>query len=144
MELGDFNFLFYREYTMSFLNAEEPTVCDLITDFGINILWHPSLGTEIGNDVQKLLWDCISGKTPLDILVFEGSVVNAPNGTGEWNRFGRKGKTPYLWVIYRQSKSNTREKQHSQGHHHISAKLIILMQKFIILVINLGTNGTKY
>ena len=30
--------------TMSFLNAEEPSACDLVTDFGINVLWHPSLG----------------------------------------------------------------------------------------------------
>lgn len=27
--------------TMSFLNAEEPTVVELITDFGLNILWQP-------------------------------------------------------------------------------------------------------
>lgn len=73
--------------TMSFLNAEEPSVCDLITDFGINLLWHPSLGLELGDDLQQLLRDCISGATPLDIFVFEGTVVNAPKGTGEWNRF---------------------------------------------------------
>ena len=35
---------------MSFLNAEEPSVCDLVTDFGINLLWHPSLGLELGCD----------------------------------------------------------------------------------------------
>ncbi|MBE7382349.1 MAG: hydrogenase small subunit [Leptolyngbya sp. SIO1E4] len=73
--------------TMSFLNAEEPSVCDLVTDFGINVLWHPSLGMELGDNLQRLLRQCLSGETPLDILVFEGSVVNAPNGTGEWNRF---------------------------------------------------------
>ena len=33
--------------TMSFLNAEEPSACDLVTDFGINVLWHPSLGLEL-------------------------------------------------------------------------------------------------
>lgn len=27
--------------TMSFLNAEEPNVVDLIVDFGLEILWHP-------------------------------------------------------------------------------------------------------
>jgi hydrogenase small subunit len=32
---------------MSFLNAQEPSACDLVTDFGINILWHPSLGVEL-------------------------------------------------------------------------------------------------
>jgi len=73
--------------TISFLNAEEPNICDLITDFGINVLWHPSLGMELGTNVQQLLQDCVSGKTHLDILVYEGTIINAPNGTGEWNRF---------------------------------------------------------
>lgn len=85
--------------TMSFLNAEEPTACDLIADFGINILWHPSLGLELGTNLQNLLWDCISGKIPLDILVFEGSVINAPNGTGEWNRFAIMPQTRILALL---------------------------------------------
>ncbi|MGK7944412.1 MAG: hydrogenase [Microcystaceae cyanobacterium] len=76
--------------TLSFLNADEPTVVDLVTDFGINILWHPSLGLELGDSLQQLLKDCVSGKIPVDILVFEGTVVNAPNGTGEWNRFAER------------------------------------------------------
>ncbi|MBL8473955.1 MAG: NADH:ubiquinone oxidoreductase [Rhodocyclaceae bacterium] len=82
--------------TMSFLNAEEPSACDLVTDFGINILWHPSLGVELGENLQKLLRDCVSGATPLDIFVFEGTVVTAPNGTGEWNRFA--GRPMLQWV----------------------------------------------
>ena len=82
--------------TMSFLNAEEPSACDLITDFGINILWHPSLGLQAGEELRQLLRDCISGKIPLDILVFEGSVINAPNGTGEWNRFA--GRPMKAWL----------------------------------------------
>ena len=73
--------------TISFLNAEEPNICDLITDFGINVLWHPSLGMELGTNVQQLLKDCISGKIQLDILVYEGTIINAPNGKGDWNRF---------------------------------------------------------
>ena len=82
--------------TMSFLNAEEPSACDLVTDFGINILWHPSLGMELGDNLQTLLRDCISGKIPLDIFVFEGTVVNAPNDTGEWNRFA--GRPMKQWM----------------------------------------------
>jgi hydrogenase small subunit len=39
---------------MSFLNAEEPSACDLVTDFGINILWQPSLGLELGDNVKML------------------------------------------------------------------------------------------
>jgi hydrogenase small subunit len=81
---------------MSFLNAEEPSACDLIADFGIKVLWHPSLGAELGDNLQQLLWDCVNGKIPLDILVFEGSVVNAPNGTGTWNRFAARPMKDWL------------------------------------------------
>ncbi|MEL6349918.1 MAG: hydrogenase, partial [Myxococcota bacterium] len=73
--------------TMSFLNAEEPSVCDLATDFGMNLLWHPSLGMELGDGVKELCQKCVDGRTPLDIFVFEGSIIQAPNKTGEWNRF---------------------------------------------------------
>ena len=82
--------------TMSFLNAEEPSACDLVTDFGINILWHPSLGIQLGDDLKRLLEQCVSGEIKLDIFVFEGSVINAPNGTGQWNRFA--GKPMKEWV----------------------------------------------
>jgi hydrogenase small subunit len=72
---------------MSFLNAEEPTVVDLVTDFGVNILWHPSLGLEIGEQVEELLRDIIGGKIQCDILVYEGSIIQGPNGTGTMNFF---------------------------------------------------------
>jgi len=82
--------------TMSFLNAEEPSVCDLVTDFGINVLWHPSLGLELGDSLHRLLRDLTSGQLPLDIFVFEGTVIRAPAGTGEWNRFA--GRPMQDWV----------------------------------------------
>jgi hydrogenase small subunit len=82
--------------TMSFLNAEEPSVCDLVTDFGINVLWHPSLGMLLGDELQQLLRSIVSGECPLDILVFEGTVVRAPQGTGQWNRFA--GRPMQDWV----------------------------------------------
>lgn len=73
--------------TMSFLNAEEPTVVDLIVDFGVNILWHPSIGLEIGQQVEHLMKDILSGKVQMDILVYEGSIIEGPNGTGTMNYF---------------------------------------------------------
>lgn len=73
--------------TMSFLNAEEPSACDLVIDFGIDVLWHPSLGMEMGDHVKAMLRDIASGKRPLDIFVFEGTVIRAPNGTGRFNMF---------------------------------------------------------
>ena len=73
--------------TMSFLNAQEPTVVELITDFGVNILWHPSIGLEIGHQVTHLLQDIIAGKVQMDIFVYEGSIIEGPNGTGTMNYF---------------------------------------------------------
>ncbi len=73
--------------TMSFLNAEEPSACDLVTDFGIEVLWHPSLGMEMGNNVQTMLRDLTAGKKQLDIFVFEGTVIMGPGGTGRFNMF---------------------------------------------------------
>ncbi|MBK8234744.1 MAG: hydrogenase [Deltaproteobacteria bacterium] len=82
--------------TMSFLNAEEPSAVDLVTDFGLNVLWHPSLGIELGTEVNTLLEDLVAGRKKLDVFVFEGSVIRAPNGTGNWNRFC--GKPMQEWV----------------------------------------------
>jgi hydrogenase small subunit len=81
---------------MSFLNAEEPSVCDLVTDFGINIVWHPSLGMELGEELHRKLRALVSRELPLDIFVFEGTVIRAPAGTGEWNRFA--GRPMKDWV----------------------------------------------
>ncbi len=73
--------------TMSFLCAEEPTVVELVTDFGINILYHPSLALEIGHQVSHLLSDIVKGKVQMDIFVFEGSVIQGPNDSGSMNNF---------------------------------------------------------
>jgi hydrogenase small subunit len=82
--------------TISFLNAEEPTVCDLLTDFGIEFLWHPSLGMELGEQAQALFRSLARGEKPLDIFVFEGTVIRAPNGTGRFNMFA--GRPMLEWV----------------------------------------------
>ena len=73
--------------TMSFLNADEPNVVDLIVDFGLDIIWHPSLGMELGENAQKLFRDCVTGEREMDIFVFEGTVIEGPNGSGRYNIF---------------------------------------------------------
>lgn len=82
--------------TMSFLNAEQPSVIDLVTDFGIRILYHPSIGLEIGEQVNEVLNEALSGETALDIFVFEGSIIQGSDGSGNMNYFaGRPAKD---WV----------------------------------------------
>lgn len=76
--------------TMSFLNAEQPTVIELVTDFGIRILYHPSIGLEIGEQVKEVLNEALSGKVHLDILVFEGTIIRGADGTGNMNFFAER------------------------------------------------------
>lgn len=83
--------------TMSFLNAEQPSVIELVTDFGIRILYHPSIGLEIGEQVNEVLNEALSGEVPLDIFVFEGSVIQGHNGTGNMNFFA--GRPTKDWVV---------------------------------------------
>lgn len=73
--------------TMSFLNAEQPSVIELVTDFGLHMLYHPSIGMEIGEQVKEVLNDAVSGRVKVDIFVFEGTVIQGSNGTGNMNIF---------------------------------------------------------
>ena len=82
--------------TMSFLNAEEPSAVDLVTDFGIDLAWHPSLGLELGDNARRIFTDMASGARPLDIFVFEGTVIQGPNGSGRFNMFA--GRPMKDWV----------------------------------------------
>ncbi len=80
----------------SFLNADGPNACDLVTDFGVKVLWRPSFGMEPGEGLRRMLKDVLDGAIILDVLVFEGAVVEAPNGAGEWHRFA--GRPMKDWV----------------------------------------------
>ena len=83
--------------TMSFLNADEPNVVDLIVDFGLDLLWHPSLGMELGDNAKKIFNDCASGERELDIFVFEGTVIEGPDGSGRYNIFADRPMKD--WVV---------------------------------------------
>lgn len=83
--------------TMSFLNAEQPSVIELVTDFGIRILYHPSIGLEIGEQVNEVLNEALSGEVPLDIFVFEGSIIQGSDGSGNMNFFA--GRPTKDWVL---------------------------------------------
>ena len=68
---------------MSFLNAEEPSACDLVTDFGIQHPLAPLARHGAGDNLKKMLRDCVSRAISRSIcFVFEGTVVTGPNDTG--------------------------------------------------------------
>jgi NiFe hydrogenase small subunit HydA len=83
--------------TQSFLNAEEPTVIDLVTDFGINLLYHHSLSMEFGEQVRRLYEQILNDEIPLDIFVLEGTVIQGPNGTGHYDMLMDRPKKDWIW-----------------------------------------------
>ena len=85
--------------TMSFLNADEPNVVDLITDFGLDLLWHPSLGLELGDNAQRLFEDCATGDRPMDIFVYEGTVMHGPNGSGRYDMFADRPMKDWVTAL---------------------------------------------
>ena len=73
---------------MSFLNAEEPNVVDLIVDFGLDLIWHPSLGMELGDNAQEDLQRLRRRRQDRSTSsCFEGTVIQGPNGTGRMDMF---------------------------------------------------------
>ena len=82
--------------TMSFLNAAEPTVVDLIVDFGLDVVYHPTLSNLLGQQAQDLFWACAKGEREIDIFVFEGTVIKGPDGSGRFDMFA--GRPMKDWV----------------------------------------------
>ncbi|MFA9263206.1 MAG: HupU protein, partial [Undibacterium sp.] len=56
-----------------------------LRDAGIDLLWHPSLSLASGRELVALLEDCRDGRTRLDVLCIEGSLLRGPNGTGRFH-----------------------------------------------------------
>ena len=84
--------------TMSVLEQGARGWFQELKTFGINLLWHPSLSEETGEEVVEILHRVESGETPLDVLCIEGSILRGPNGTGLFNRLAGTGRTLFDWV----------------------------------------------
>ena len=70
---------------MSLLCADTRDFAAMWQDAGIELLWHPSLSLESGDEVQAILADCLSGRTRLHALCVEGALLRGPNGTGRFH-----------------------------------------------------------
>ncbi|HUO54629.1 MAG TPA: HupU protein [Rhodoblastus sp.] len=57
-----------------------------LKNFGLNLLWHPSVSEASGEEVLDIFARIESGETRLDILCVEGSILRGPYGTGKFNR----------------------------------------------------------
>jgi ferredoxin hydrogenase small subunit len=82
--------------TMSLLSAESPDWFTLLQTLGFNLLWHPTLSEQSGEQVVRILEDCASGKVPVDFLCLEGALLKGPKGTGRFHVFAGRPMTEWV------------------------------------------------
>lgn len=85
--------------SMSLMCAEAPDLYTAFEAAGIHILWHPSLSVESGAEVRTIFDDIIEGRTKLDILCLEGSVIRGPGGTGKFHLMAGGGGRSMMEMI---------------------------------------------
>lgn len=78
--------------TMSILCADSPSLEELVDEYNLDILWHPSLSHKPVNDLAETIEAVLDDSQRLDILCVEGSIVTGPNGSGMYDTFRGKSK----------------------------------------------------
>lgn len=82
--------------TISFLNAQDPDLCQLFERLEIELLWHPSLANHSAETHDELLQQILSGAKTLDILVVEGAILTGPDNSGRYDLF--RGSPRQEWI----------------------------------------------
>lgn len=78
--------------SLAILGAESPSLEQLFSAHGIQLLWHPSLSHAPMREHDRILERVINGQQTLDILCVEGSIVTAPRGTGLYDSYQGKAR----------------------------------------------------
>lgn len=71
---------------MSALTTEDKGLSAILDDFGVRLLWHPSITAATGPESLAILDAVLDGSQRLDILCVEGSIMTGPDGTGRIHR----------------------------------------------------------
>lgn len=83
--------------TISFLNSEQPSALSTFKMLEINLLWHPFLSLEQGEEAMEIFYQVLEGQESLDVLVVEGAIPLGPDNSGEFFLFhGRPFKD---WIL---------------------------------------------
>lgn len=61
--------------TMAALGAEEKGLPAVLADFGLRLLWHPSISEQAGAECLEVLAAVEAGRQRLDLLCIEGSIM---------------------------------------------------------------------
>ncbi len=83
---------------MSLLCADTPDFEAMLAASGIKLLWHPSLSLESGPELLRILYDCLQGRTRLDVLCLEGAVLRGPHNTGRFHMLAGTDQSMMHWL----------------------------------------------
>ncbi|HMY50918.1 MAG TPA: HupU protein [Rhodocyclaceae bacterium] len=84
--------------TMSLLCSSARDLPGLLAGAGLELAWHPSLSEATGDAVRALLAEFESGRTALDLLCVEGSLLTGPAGSGRFHMLSGTGRAMIDWV----------------------------------------------
>lgn len=73
--------------SLAILSADSPSLEQLLSRHGVELLWHPSLSHAPMRRHDALIEGILDGSRRLDILCVEGSIVTAPRGTGLYDSY---------------------------------------------------------
>ncbi len=90
--------------TMSMLCADSPSVEELTTGYGLEILWHPSLSHVPTQTFDHLLDAILATRQTLDILCIEGSIMTGPHGSGMYDTYRGRPKMRLIQQLVAQAK----------------------------------------
>lgn len=77
---------------MSILCADSPSLEDLVSEHGLDILWQPSLSRQSVKALDDTIDAVLNDKMKLDLLCVEGSIVTGPNGSGMYDAYHGRSK----------------------------------------------------
>lgn len=78
--------------TLAILCADSPSLEELVDDYGIEILWQPSLSMEPVSRLDALVEAILQGRQTLDLFCVEGSIITGPNGSGMYDPYRGRSK----------------------------------------------------
>lgn len=84
--------------TMSALTAENRGLLAALKAFGVNILWHPAISVETGEEALAILQGALDGTVTVDALCIEGSILRGPHGTGKFQMLPGTDRSMAAWV----------------------------------------------
>ena len=89
--------------SLSILNMDDPDLFTQLQNWGIEVIWHPSLSTLSPKEQDEQLEALLSGEMPLDYFCLEGNVVNGPNDTGMFDTFRGQPKRELVQALAEQA-----------------------------------------